>query len=74
MWRASGSLKEGRHGGHDLDGGRVDAVAAVKRLFPVRCCVCLCVTILPLPLSDRVMVTKMLKKNMMMSLLLIKYC
>ena len=94
-WRSSGSLKEaGRHGGHDLDGGRVDVVAAAKGLFRalVRCCVCLWVTtaiaivrphsgcswcccgLLVALRGKDFMVTKMLKENVMMSWLLIKYC
>ena len=31
--RSSESLKEGRHGGHDLDRGRVDVVDAAKGLL-----------------------------------------
>ena len=43
-------LEGRRHGGHDLDRGRVDVVDDAKGLLPVRdCCVVLCVSRLPLP-------------------------
>ena len=50
--------REGYHGGHDLDRGRVDIVDDDKGLLPVLvhdCCAVVCVSQLPLPpLSDRV--------------------
>ena len=50
--------REGCHAsGHDLDKGRVDVVDDAKGLLPVRdCCVVLCVSRVPLPSPNRVLV------------------
>ena len=57
-WRLSGSLKERRHGGHDLGRWRVSVVDDTKELLSVRilcgCHVVVCVSRLPLPLPDHV--------------------
>ena len=83
-------LEGGRHGGHDLDRGRVDVVDDAKGRV-------VCISRLPLPLSDRVpvaavvdchchcrnafrlmlkdvMVTKMLMENMLMLLMMLMDC
>ena len=52
-WCSGYTWREGRHGVHDLDRGRVDVVDDAKRLLMVRvlrdCHVVVCVSRLPLP-------------------------
>ena len=56
LWYSGCTWRKIRHGGHDLDRGRVEVVDDAKGLLPVPvrdCCVVICVSRLPLPpLSD----------------------